>query len=102
MSTDYADIAARYERMRANNGEPARQIDRERFFDLLEVLPPLHWTRRNDTESFMMMERQTANLYTWCARVGNGDDATYWEMIAPQDCTHWDILRAVAMVETEE
>jgi hypothetical protein len=100
MST-YAETAARYEAMRRNNGEPARQITRDRFWHLLEVLPPAHWTRRADTESFMVIECETANLYTWCARVGNDDEATYWEMIAPQDCTHWDILRAVAMVEAQ-
>jgi hypothetical protein len=98
MSTDYADIAARYERMRANNGEPARQITRDRFWHLLEVLPPAHWTRRVDAETFMVIECETANLHTWAARIGSGDEATYWEMIAPNDSTHSDILRNVAMV----
>jgi hypothetical protein len=95
----YAEIAARYEAMRQNNGEPAHQITREKFFDLLEVLPPAKWTRRHDTESFMVVECETANLYTWCARLGTGDDATYWQMVAPNDSTHSDILRNVALVQ---
>lgn len=87
----------RYQTMRQNNGEPARPVTRERFFDMLEVLPPGNWTRRMDSESFMVIECETANLYTWMVRVGAGDSATYWEMIAPNDATHHDLLRHVAM-----
>ena len=87
----------RYEAMRANNGEPAQQVDEQRFWDMLEVLPPGNWTRRMDSESFMVIECQTANLYTWMVRAGKGDSATYWEMVAPNDATHADLLRHVAI-----
>jgi hypothetical protein len=82
-----------YEQLRQNNGEKAHEITEERFWEMLEVLPPAKWTRRADSESFMVIECQTANLYTWCARVGD----KYYEMIAPNDCTHRDILNNVVM-----
>ena len=87
----------RYETMRANNGEPAQQVDEQRWRDMLEVLPPGNWTRLTYSESFMVIECQTANLYTWMMRVGKGDSANYWEMIAPNDATHADLLRHVAI-----
>jgi hypothetical protein len=87
----------RYEAMRANNGEPAQQVDEQRWWDMLEVLPPENWTRRADSESFMVIECQTANLYTWMVRVGSGDAATFWEMVAPNNATHHDLLRHVAI-----
>jgi hypothetical protein len=84
--------------MQQNNGVAPVEIDEGRFWDLLEVLPPANWTRRNDSESFMLIECQTANLYTWCARVGD----KYFEMIAPNDCKHSDILRIIAMNTQEQ
>lgn len=90
------EALSRYEAMRANNGEPAQQVDEDRWWEMLEVLPPGNWTRRKDSESFMVIECQTANLYTWMVRVGAGDAATFWEMVAPDDATHHDLLRHVA------
>jgi hypothetical protein len=88
----------RYEEMRRNNGEAPKEIDRDRFWYLLEVLPPAKWTRREGSESFMVIECETANLYTWCARIGE----RYYEMIAPNDCNHYDILNLIAMHLPEE
>jgi hypothetical protein len=88
----------RYEEMRRNNGEAPKEIDRDRFWYLLEVLPPAKWTRREGSESFMVIECETANLYTRCARIGE----RYYEMIAPNDCNHYDILNLIAMHLLEE
>lgn len=82
-----------YRNLEKNNGEPPHEVDEDRFMYLLEVLPPAKWTRRKDSESFMVIECQTANLYTWCARIGD----KYYEMIAPNDCTHEDILKNIAI-----
>ena len=86
----------RYKTMRENKGEPARQVNEARWFDMLEVLPPENWTRRKESESFMVIECQTANLYTWLVRVGTGDSATYWELVAPDTSTHADMLQRVS------
>ena len=82
-----------YRNLEKNNGEPPHEVDEERFWWLLEVLPPAKWTRRHGSESFMVIECQTANLYTWCARIGD----KYYEMIAPNDCTHEDIMQSIAI-----
>ena len=37
---DYNESMARFEAMRQNGGEDPHEIDEERFFHLLEVLPP--------------------------------------------------------------
>ena len=89
---DYGD------NLRKNNGEPAHEVDEARFWDMLEVLPPEKWTRREDSESFMVIECMTANLYTWLARLGD----RYFEMIAPNDCKHADIMRNVGIFIANE
>ena len=92
--TSWAD---RYEAMRRNRGEPARQIDEERFDYLLCVLPPKHWTRSREFSCFMVDECQTADLFTWCARLTEDDQDTYWEMIAPADSTINEIHLEIVM-----
>lgn len=82
-----------WDNLRKNNGEPAHEVTEQRFMEMLEVLPPGNWTRREDSESFMVIECQTANLYTWLARLGD----RYFEMIAPGDCKHADIMRSVGI-----
>ena len=82
---------SRYELMRQNNGEPAHPIDEDRFWYLLEVLPPADWTRLRGSETFRVIECETANLYTWCARIGN----CFFELIAPIGLTHEEILSRV-------
>ena len=87
--------ADRYEAMRRNRGEPAQEIDEERFDYLLCVLPPAHWTRGREFSCFMVDECQTADLFTWCARLTENDLDTYWEMIAPENSTPAEILAKV-------
>ena len=86
--TDTApDWDERFNAMRRNRGEPARQIDEERFDYLLGVLPPAKWTRWKGFECFRVDECQTADLFTWCARITENGHNLYWEMIAPADST---------------
>lgn len=54
-----------------------KQIDRDRFIDMLEVLPPCRWRRYADgVEWFHVSERLSGDVVAWFARVGE----TYWEM----------------------
>jgi len=93
------DTLARYEAMRQNRGEAPHVIDRERFFYLLEVLPPADWTRGEGFECFRVIECQTADLYTWAARMGKGEAAKYWELVAPRNSTPAEILVKVISAE---
>ena len=51
-------------------------IDRDRFYYMLEVLPPCRWNRGAFIEFFHVSERLTENLVSWFARV----DGRYYEM----------------------
>jgi hypothetical protein len=88
---DYELSRKRYEAMRLNRGEPPKEITRQRFWELLEVLMPADWTQAGTTESFRVIECQTDDLYTWCARVGE----RYFEMILPKKTTHAHIIKLV-------
>jgi hypothetical protein len=88
---DYRQSRERYEAMTKNRGEPPKEIDEDRFWDLLTVLMPANWTQAGSTESFRVIECQTDDLYTWCARVGD----RYFEMIAPKKTTHAKIIKLV-------
>jgi len=91
MTSQINSIQNRYELMRKNNGEPAKQINSDQFEFLLCVLPPANWTHSDNIESFMVDECQTANLYTWVVRV----NSEYWEMIAPKNSTVKDLLEKI-------
>ena len=55
--------------------KPAR-ITEERFIEMLEVLPPVGWVRRDGCESFKLSERTSGNITAIFARIG----ADYFEM----------------------
>ena len=93
---EMTDWAERYEAMRRNRGELARQITEDRFEDMLGVLPPANWTRGDNFECFMVDECQTADLFTWCAWLETDGQESFWEMIAPRSSTPEEIhLRIV-------
>lgn len=46
-------------------------ITRERFTEMLEVLPPSRWNRGDYVEFFHVCERLTDNLVSWFGRVGS-------------------------------
>jgi hypothetical protein len=99
---DYTDTMARYEAMRENRGEDPHEIDEERFFYLLEVLPPANWSRGDFFECFRVIECQTADLYTWAARMGKGEAARFWEMVAPRNSTPAELMAKVITAERVE
>ena len=84
-----------WETLRRNNGDTPHRIDSARFFDMLKVLTPANWHTWQHFECFMVPECQTANLYTWCARLGKRDNPTFWEMIAPEDATPEQLLARI-------
>lgn len=94
----YEETMARYDTMRRNRGEPPRRIDEVRFLDMLEVLPPDDWYRIDDTESFRVIECQTDDLYTFCARIGR----QHYELIAPRGTTHAQIIELCAALENQQ
>lgn len=50
---------------------PPQQVSRERFYDMLEVLPPARWYRGGHIEWFHVCEYLAENLVTWFGRLGN-------------------------------
>ena len=65
------------------------RIDRERWDELLDVLPPCRWIRRDTTESFHISEALTGNLYRHCVRVGD----CYFTLIEDRNTPHIELVR---------
>jgi len=49
---------------------PPVEITQERFWELLECLPPCKWKRGVDGEAFHISERITYDIVDWCVRIG--------------------------------
>lgn len=47
------------------------EITEERFWEMLEVLPPSKWTHHDGIEMFHVCERITHNLVSWFAHLGD-------------------------------
>ena len=50
--------------------QPVKEITKERFWEMLEVLPPGGWVR-GTLETFYMIERQHGNITRQFGRLGN-------------------------------
>ncbi len=68
-------------------GDGPQQITREKFMEMLEVLPPLKWERGAfDFESFLMSEFMSGPYTQQYARRGD----TFWcKMVDATDRTTW-------------
>lgn len=62
-------VAVEYDRKRRMT--EVREITEERFWEMLEVLPPCKWTRRTDAEAFHISERITHDIVDWFVRIGD-------------------------------
>jgi hypothetical protein len=62
------DAAAVFDRERYC--KPPVEIDEARWWDMLEVLPPIQWTNRGSAESFFMSERLTGELRACFVKIG--------------------------------
>ena len=80
-----------YETLRVNNGSDPVQVTEQRFWEMLEVLPPCKWTRLQGSESFFVSEAETMNLHTWLARIGQN----YYELVAPNSLNHEEIMARI-------
>ena len=56
--------------------KPPVEITRERFWEMLEVLPPEDWRSNGDHETFKLMEYTSGNITAIFCRIGE----RYWEM----------------------
>lgn len=84
---DYEEICAAEAVEKYNVNKPF-SITKARFWELLEVLPPCRWASDYDFESFYVSECITLNLYTFCVRIGNGNNAQYFEIVADRNITN--------------
>lgn len=74
---------------------PAR-ISEERFIEMLEVLPPVGWTRRNSAETFKLSERTSGNITAIFCRIGT----QYFEMQDSIFMSHDAIVHACMPVQS--
>lgn len=89
------DELRRYELMKINGGEPAKEVTQDRFWYLLEVLYPENWHRSEYFECFMVSECITSDLHTWCARLDDAGESRYFELVTTCKSTPDDIKRLV-------
>jgi hypothetical protein len=70
---------------------PPTRITQQRFFDMLEVLPPEGWHREGGSESFKMSEYEAGNITTIFVRIGT----EYYELQDQATLTHLQIVQKV-------
>ena len=56
------------EKQRALYIKPPEEITEERYYEMLDVLPPLRWVTRNGVQSFILAEPLDLNYYTQFAK----------------------------------
>lgn len=85
---------------------PPWQIDKDRFHELLNVLPPGRHSCYHTQESFFLIERLSGNIVMWVVRVGaergpgplralGGRDPLYFAFHAPADLSLADLQRTI-------
>ena len=65
------------------------EVTKERFFYLLECLPPEKWINNSSFEIFRFVECVAANFYTFC--VFHKDKNKYYEIIADRQIDYNDL-----------
>lgn len=81
------------EHLRGLVSDPA-PITQERFWEMLEVLPPCHWHNAGGFEVFHVSERLTHNLVSWFAHRGD----SYWEFTDHDNITDTDLVTKLQAV----
>ena len=79
------------ERRRTLALTPPVEIDRDRWWYLLEVLPPEDWTHRGGAETFKLSERTTDDITLCCVRIGK----RYFSCQRPDSTTHEALVQLV-------
>lgn len=77
------------ERMDAAFRSPPVEITAERFWEMLEVLPPVAWKRGADTESFKLSEFTSGAITQIFCRI----DERYFELSDNVTLPHDEIVR---------
>jgi hypothetical protein len=81
-----------YQKMQDAYRHPPTEITKERFWDMLECLPPVSWVRGdNDSESFKMSERTIGNLTGVFVRRGK----RYFELTEDITKPHAEIMAII-------
>lgn len=68
------------------------EITRDRFHDMLDILPPQRWTRSGGRECFHMLEATSHDYHFWFIRLGS----RYFELVKPRSM---DPARVCAIAE---
>ena len=74
---------------------PPVEIERQRFLDMLCILPPEDWTTRSGAETFKMSEMTAGTITTIFCRIGG----RYFEMSDDASMSHDDIAQACVPVK---
>lgn len=94
--TEVIDIDDAIDRVDAAYRKPPARITRERFWQMLEVLPPDEWVSGINSESFKLSERTAGSITQIFCRIG--DD--YWELSDSFTLRHSKILELVRAAST--
>lgn len=68
------DISTAIEYDRQRRMTPVTETTQEKFWHMLEALPPCKWSRSKSAEAFHMLERITYDIVDWFVRI---DDRFY-------------------------
>lgn len=78
---------------------PLEQIDRERWEEMLNVLPPLKWRHKGTGQSFMLSEFTSGNITLICIKHKGLDGIwEYWQMHDYASLTHEQIMARLSEV----
>jgi hypothetical protein len=86
--SEYANWHAEYVR---KNTKPVTEVTHERFWDMLEVLPPCKWITAGSEETFHVSERLWDNHVSWFTRIGE----RYFECTDIDTRRHYEIVARV-------
>lgn len=67
---------------------PPVEITKKRWWEMLEVMPPMRWRGGDSTESFMICEATTLDLHSTFCRIGE----RYFEMTNQRSLSHDEIV----------
>ena len=95
MQAEYPDAVVlpweeAHERERAQFVTQISETTRERFWEMLEILPPCKWTRYEGEESFFVSEAIHSDIHSWFARIGE----RYFTLDDSCTLTHREIMLA--------
>lgn len=68
-----------------------KEIDSERFFYMLEVLPPCKWSTVSNVELFHVSERITGNLVSWFFKKGD----QYFEKVDRDNVDKYSLVKGL-------